>query len=276
MEGNTVSNTREGPCKLLHQTMRTMHKSMWIVLSVAGLAMGCDVERMRKEREAAQHTLDSLRFELSENQRLTATMVEVGTLLDSIDANRHVVRTQLMEGVTYDAYAPRLSEINRYVKRTEEKVASLEKSLRKSRNGDQRTYTAAINKLRADLDVRNQELKALKELAEMYKSENDRLSASVSNQQAALNEKLQLLKQKQEEVNNLDAQVRQLMVKSKLDEGEAFYQRAVAVEETANRTRFAPRKKRETRKEALELYRMALFCGKLEAQAKMEALQQKL
>jgi len=41
------------------------------------------------------------------------------------------------------------------------------------------------------------------------------------------------------------------------------------VEEAANRTKLAPRKKKETYKEAIELYKKALSMGKTEAQAKL-------
>jgi hypothetical protein len=50
----------------------------------------------------------------------------------------------------------------------------------------------------------------------------------------------------------------------------------MAVEETANRTHFAPRKKKNTMREALELYKQAQVFGKDEAQAKIDELEKRL
>jgi hypothetical protein len=57
-----------------------------------------------------------------------------------------------------------------------------------------------------------------------------------------------------------------------MSEADAFYARAVAMEEAANRTKLAPRKKRETLKEALELYKKALSLGRTDAQKKIDQL----
>ena len=66
------------------------------------------------------------------------------------------------------------------------------------------------------------------------------------------------------------------MATSKVNEADAYFKQAQAVEETAKRTKFAPRKKKRTRQEALELYKMALFLGKEEAQPRIAALEKKL
>jgi hypothetical protein len=48
------------------------------------------------------------------------------------------------------------------------------------------------------------------------------------------------------------------------------------LEKAANRTHFAPRKKKETRREALELYRLSLSMGNMKAQNKIDELEKKL
>ena len=58
-----------------------------LMMSVVGLlCSSCD----QRKKELAQRTADSLRTELQANRKLTEAMVEIGTLLDSIDANRRV------------------------------------------------------------------------------------------------------------------------------------------------------------------------------------------
>ncbi len=245
-------------------------------MSIVVVTMSCDFERMRREREASRLAVDSLRKELITHQNMANTLLEVGIMLDSIDASRNALRTSMVEGTSHTAYTERLQEINRHVKNTQRKVESLEKALKQSRNSANASYKAALNKLRGELDLRNEELKALQERVAAYKLENEQLTSTVSNQQTELNERLNQLMAKQEEAASLDYLVKQLLVQSKIDQGEAYFHRAVAVEETANRTRFAPKKKRQTRAEALELYRLALVCGKTDAQARIDALQKKL
>jgi len=66
------------------------------------------------------------------------------------------------------------------------------------------------------------------------------------------------------------------VVQSKVSEAEAYFVHAQAVEEAAKRTKFAPRKKKQTQQEALELYKIALFLGKDEAQPRIASLERKL
>ena len=57
-------------------------KILIILLSMAGSMLSCDF----KKEERARHTIDSLRNELTNQSKVTVAMVEVGDLLDSIDA----------------------------------------------------------------------------------------------------------------------------------------------------------------------------------------------
>ena len=63
---------------------------------------------------------------------------------------------------------------------------------------------------------------------------------------------------------------------TKLDAADAYYARAEALELAASRTNFQPRKKKITRAEALEMYRMAVLYGKEDAQTKVDELASKL
>lgn len=81
---------------------------------------------------------------------------------------------------------------------------------------------------------------------------------------------------KQQELALIEARIQELMIQSKMSEADAYYARASAVEEAANRTKLAPKKKKETLKEAVELYKKALSLGKNEAQAKIDELEKKI
>ena len=239
------------------------------MMSCIGLMFGCD----QKQKETAQRTIDSLQTELQVNQKITGQLAEIGTLIDSIDINRHVLRTTMAEGTSYGNYVNRMRDINEYVKRTKHKIEVLEEAALKSHDA---AYANVIRKLKSDLSARNQELVALTEQVKLYRNQNDNLVNTVSLQKAEIKDKLDQIKLNQQENADLEKQVSELLVQAKLDQGEAFFGRAVAVEEAANRTHFAPRKKKNTMREALELYKQAQVFGKDEAQAKIDELEKRL
>ena len=245
-----------------------MKTKILVTLSVVTMLFSCDL----KKNETAQHTMDSLRSVVQANHQMTEAMVEIGVLIDSIDANRKVLRIHMADGATYESYVARMRDINQYVRKTERRIAALEKTVKKS--GD-KAYGSALRKLKAELDVRNHELAALKQQVDQYRSENDALISTVNLQKAEIEEKMNVIKVRQEETAQLQTQVNQLLTQSKLDQGEAYFARAQAVEETANRTKFAPKKKKSSRREALELYKLALSFGKTEAQKNITMLEKK-
>lgn len=248
-----------------------MLKRFFFILSVAGVLAGCDT------RETMKLTLkvDSLQQELVTTQQAASTLQEVGTLIDSIDASRHLLRTNMVEGTTYDNYLTRMNDINNYVKETERKIRELEKASKKSRSTAS-SYAATIKKLKKDLEKTNQEMLALQETVNKYRAENDNLVQTVGLRDAEIRDKDEQIKLNQQELLTMETRVQELMVQSKVDEAESYFARAQLVEETAKRTKFAPRKKKATRQQALELYKMSLFLGKEEAQPKIAQLEDKL
>lgn len=61
-----------------------------------------------------------------------------------------------------------------------------------------------------------------------------------------------------------------------MSEADSYYARGAAIEEAANRTKLAPRKKKDTLREALELYKKAQSLGNTNAQAKIDEIEKKL
>ncbi len=249
-----------------------MWKKTLTYMSVIGSLYGCDFRNT--ERARLQIQVDSLKMEIESNHKTTETLQEIGTLMDSIDASRSLLKTKMVEGTTFSDYTVRMQDISRYVKEAVNKIASLEKKISTIKNSTS-SYTGTIKKLKHDLETRNQELAVLQEQVDKYRNQNDNLVQTVSLQKAEITDKLSQLEVKQQEIIKLETQVKDLLVEAKMDEGESYFARARAVEETAKRTKFAPRKKRETRKEALELYKMAVFYGKEEAKEKVSELEKK-
>ncbi|HET9053800.1 MAG TPA: hypothetical protein VFM90_06500, partial [Cyclobacteriaceae bacterium] len=139
-----------------------------LVLAIAVSA--CDT----REKTRLKTEVDSLRNELEASQRVAQTLQDVGTLMDSIDANRQLLRVNMVEGTTYDDYTARMKDLNNYVRETEDKIADLETQLRKSK-GNANSFASMIKKLKAELVTKSQEVVLLQEEAERVRNENQNL-----------------------------------------------------------------------------------------------------
>lgn len=227
------------------------------------------------ENERLQGKLDSLQSELQLNQQMAQTLQEVGTLMDSIDVNRQLLRVNVIEGTTYSDYTARMKDLNNYVKETQSKIGSLEKSLKKSKASNN-AFAATIKKLKADLEKSNGEIVALRQRVDELGNLNENMKVTIDMQEAELNDKEAQIESKTQELALIEARIQELMIQSKMSEADSYFARGEAVEEAANRTKLAPRKKKETYKEALELYKKALSLGSDKAQAKITALEKKV
>lgn len=246
-----------------------MFRKLLLFLPAAGLLFtGCDTQ----EKERLQSRVDSLQVELESSQKIAQTLQEVGILLDSIDASRQVLKVNIVEGTTFDDYTSRMKDLNSYVVETEKKIDALEEDLKKETSGSA-ALKATIGRLRKDLKSKTEEIAVLQEQVEKFRGENENLVQTVGLQEAMLEDKESELFTKQQELALIEARIQELMIQSKMTEADAYFARAAAVEEAANRTKLAPRKKKETLAEAVELYKKALSLGKEEAQAKIEELE---
>jgi len=248
-----------------------MRRNLVLAIPLAALLAGCGT----KEREMLQTQVDSLKVELETSQAMAQTLTEVGSMMDSIDASRQLLRVDMVEGTTYNDYTSRMKDINNYVKETQKKVDDLEKSLKTS-SANSAAFSKTIKRLKADLETKTQEIAALQEQVDKYRSENQNLITTVGMQEAELADKSTEIETKTQELALIEARIQELMIQSKMTEADAYYARGQAVEEAAARTKLAPRKKKETLREAIELYKKALSLGKTEAQEKITALESKI
>jgi chromosome segregation ATPase len=248
-----------------------MLKKLLFLPLVAILMFSCD----SKEKEELRTQVDSLKRELQTSQEMAETLTEVGTLMDSIDATRQLLRVNMVEGTTYEDYSTRMKDLNSYVNETQQKIQGLERSLKESR-ANSSLYSKTIKKLKEDLKTRSEEIALLQQQVDKYRSENENLINTVGLQEAEIADKQSQIETKSQELALIEARVQELMIQSKMSEADAYFTRAQAVEEAANRTKLAPRKKKETLKEAVELYKKALSLGKNEAQEKITELEKRL
>ncbi len=248
-----------------------MLKKLALCLPVAAMLVGCN----SKETDQLRSQNDSLRVQLQESQRMAETLTEVGVLMDSIDASRQLLRVNMVEGTTYEDYKSRMADINNYVRDTQKKITDLEKNLSKS-DANSKAFQKTIKTLKAQLAEKTTQIADLESQVEKYRNENQNLISTVGMQEAELVDKQAEIDSKSQELALIEARIQELMIQSKMSEADAYYARAQAVEEAANRTKLAPKKKKETLKEAIELYKKALSMGKTEAQAKIDELEQKI
>jgi hypothetical protein len=245
-----------------------MIKKFILGLTVVGMMWGCNDEK--KER-AMQTEIDSLKTELETSKETASTLQDVGVLIDSIDASRQLLRTDMVEGTSYKNYKERLAGISTYIKETQAKLEQLEKSAKNSR-----IYAGTIKRLKADLEARSQQIAVLEQEVQKIRSENASLSRTVTQRDSLIGVNTETIKVREENLASLESRVQEMNVQAKNDQAEAYFKQAMALERAASRTKFAPRKKKDTQREALELYKMALSLGKSEAQAKVEKLEKDL
>ena len=248
-----------------------MSQKLLYLMLIPAFFVACDT----KDKEILQSQVDSLTFELEKSYQTTQTLAEVGVLLDSIDATRKLLRVNLVEGTQYDDFAGRMKDLQQYITTTQEKIERLERSLESSRAAEN-AFSKTIRQLKAELKERGKEMAFLQEQVEQFRNENENLIITVNLQDAEIADKQEQIEAKSQELALIEARVQELMIQSKISEGDAYYTRAMAIETAANRTKLAPRKKRETMREALELYKKALSLGKTEAQAKISELERRL
>ena len=237
-------------------------------LAVVGILGSCN---NKKKEVALQSEVDSLKTELQESQRTAAALQEVGVMIDSIDASRQLLRTDMVEGASYQDYKNRLAGIREYVKESQQKIAELEKNAKQNRG-----YAGTIRRLKADLEETTQKLTSLEEEVKTVRAENRTLARHVSARDSIIIVNEMALREREENLAALESQMQDLNVESKNFQAESYFAQAKALEETAKRTQFAPRKKKKAQQEALELYKKALEMGKNEAQVKVQELEKDL
>ena len=211
-------------------------------------------------------------MELQASRKVEATMNEIGVLIDSIDVSRQALNTKMVEGTSYADYLNRLKDINSSIRDTQKKLQVMESNMKKSNN----VSAASIRRLKADLELRSNEIIALQlDIAKM-REENRSLAVTINQKDSIVSSRDEVIKVKESDITSLQGQVKDINEDSKNKVANLYFAQAQALETAASRTKFAPRKKKETKREALELYKLSLSLGKAEAQAKIDALEKDL
>jgi chromosome segregation ATPase len=246
--------------------MKTI-KTLLLSLGVAAAMLSCDT----KEKERLQSKVDSLSTELQASQQVAAQLKEVDVLIDSIDLSRNVLRANVVEGTSYNNYSDRLKDINKHIKDTQMKIDELEKTSKKVPG-----LSSSIRRLKSDLELRSQELAALQLEVSKMRSENESMSVAIAKKDSTLMMKEDVIKVKESDIASLETSMKDATEKNRIAMADLYYKQASALEEVADRTNFAPRKKKEALREAVELYKISLSLGKEEAQDKINTIEKEL
>jgi len=242
-------------------------------MSLVAIVSACDLRRTEMGKLNKQ--VDSLKVELENNAKFSQALQDVGVMIDSIDQNRHVLHARMVEGTSIEDFKSSMRDINEYVKKTEKKITDLENHLSNATTS-RKQYALAVKKIKDELEARNHELAALQEKVTEFQNENSNLIHTVDLQKAEIVDKLAQIDAKKAETAKLEEQVSQLITQSKIDQAEFYFTKGEILEETARRTKFAPRKKKNTNRQALDMYQLAVVCGKEEAVAKVAELKKKI
>jgi hypothetical protein len=246
----------------------TNMKKYILGLAVLVALSGCGT----KEKVAMQSKIDSLTVQLTASRDAEKDMNEVGVLIDSIDASRKSLQMKMIEGNTYSDYITRLREINVYVKQTEEKLERLEKSGKNT----SKASASSIRRLKADLEKRTLEITELQLQIAQLRDENLAVWTKVNQKDSILSMRDQMITLNEEEIASLEKVFTETQAETRTTVSNLYFAQAAALEKAANRTQFAPRKKKETRREAIELYKLSRSMGNTDAQGRIDELEKKI
>jgi len=241
-------------------------KKLFIILLATPFLFSCG-----REKEKLKAKVDSLQSELIVRDEMQKTLDQVGVLMDSIDANRKAVRLDLSEGTTYGNYAQRMNSINKYVLESQAKLEELE-----SKSKQNRVFAQTVKNLKAELKTKNEEIVRLKNQVAELGTQNESMRITIDTLGEELKDKQAQIDTKLKELELIEAKIQELMAQSKMSEADGYFARGQAAEEIARRTQLAPKKKKQSLKEALEFYQKALELGNDKAQAKIDELNKKL
>ncbi|MBI3221240.1 MAG: hypothetical protein HYZ44_17150 [Bacteroidetes bacterium] len=135
---------------------------------------------------------------------------------------------------------------------------------------------SSIRRLKADLAKRSDKILELQLKLAQEHNQNIILWSKINSKDSLLSIKDEIIKISERDIASLEKLFNDTQEDTRVVVANLYYAQAQALETAANRTHFAPRKKKETRREALELYRLSLSLGKVDAQIKIDELEKKL
>jgi chromosome segregation ATPase len=243
-----------------------MNMRVLLAIVFCSTLFGCNQSRysqLKKEN-------DSLKVEIENRKHILTVLKDASILLDSIDQSRNADLELRKSRVD-----ERLVALHQYVQQSEERVGKMEKELRSARL-ESNAYLLMVDALKGELGIRVDEVYGLEESVGTYHRENRSLAANVTDYQKLVLDLKDQIAEKHRKLDELENEVVSMENKLNLSEAEREYARAQRIERVSRKIMWAPEKKRETMREALEVYKKALVLGKKEAQQNIAMLEDAL
>ncbi|MBK7650860.1 MAG: hypothetical protein IPJ20_09055 [Flammeovirgaceae bacterium] len=245
-----------------------MTQKLFIGAIAIAILGSCNVQ----ENKDLKAKVDSLQVELNASQQTAGMLQEVSIMLDSIESSRVNLRSGVVEGTDYKDYAGRMKNLNTYIQQTQSKLDEMETSLKNSKASSSK-YASMVKKLKADLETSTQQVAALQIEVENYRADNQYLAKSVVEKDSLITVNSEVIKVREQDIAALETKVQDITTSATTTQADLLYAQGQALETASDRTQLAPRKKKETQREALELYKKSYSLGKEEAKAKIEELE---
>jgi hypothetical protein len=244
-----------------------MKSSVAFLLFISVLTLSsCNNKKL--ERLTFQN--DSLKLELKKAQAILTNYEEVTASVDALEGLRKVIPVDAISKTTHKAMASKIEAIHEHVLTSDKTIKSLDHQLKSSRY-ENSAYIMMVDAVKSELQIRVDEVTVLEGNIAAVERQNQEISRE---KEKVVSELLSKVNDKQIALSGLEDRLHRMEASFRNAEAEAVYARAVAVEQSARKTRLAPAKKKLTLSEALELYKKARALGKVEADLNIQALEQ--
>jgi flagellar biosynthesis chaperone FliJ len=246
--------------------MKKMNK-LFIALIAVGLLSGCQKEAA-PDNSRLLAKVDSLQAALEVSNYTMSVLGQIGTYMDSIDANRKWIELNLETGLSQDDYVTRMKNINEYVQKAEWMIGELEKT--------RSAYAKQVKRLKNDIIEKDSEIKSLQMVVAKTQTRNMQLEETLTLTEEELVMSQMEQDQTERALDKSNTAAKELMEKLETTKAESLYSQGENMEVLAGHIQLAPKRKREALEQALKYYTESKEMGYSEANAKVEALKAKL
>jgi hypothetical protein len=230
--------------------------SNWLPLIFFPAILLCSCDR--SEYSKLQRENDSLRQQIEHRNDILIAMNDVNQMADSI-LN---LGESLSDTLAYQRYMDRIRSLQESLQISRAKIGEVNKDLQDSKD-ESDAYNMMVIALQDEVSLRDNEIhdhkKTLNNNAKSYKGNLSALEKVIA--------------QKDEELRRLQAAIEEIR---RMNAAESYFIKAQRLEEKGRKIILAPRKRKESFREALELYHKAYQLGKVEAAERIKGLKKLL
>lgn len=133
-----------------------------------------------------------------------------------------------------------------------------------------------IKDMKEEVAKREKTIIQLSEQVEKFKEENTALIKTVDLQKGEILAQERMINDKKIELSLLEAKLNELQTEAKKAQADAYFARAETNVELAEKTKFAPKKKKQHYQDAYDLFKKSFEAGREDAYKRMEELEEEI